>query len=499
MTKRNQMRVLPFILWETHRLGAFLLFSMSVLSSVGVAAPPANDNCSSPVVIPNTTFPYLTPILTNINEATKLPSDPEPTCIGETRKNVWYRFTPAITGIYTFSTGSDTGTTAFDTILAVYAAPNGCASPLTEIACNDDSGAGDNRAGLGTSLTGGVNYFVVVWLSQSDDDTPGPLSLQIRVDRPQPPGNDTCATAEVIPANLGFPQKSAIRETFVASSETISPAPSCGMGYRSVWFKFTPQVTGTYILSTGNETATTVFDTMMVLYSTTSDCSALTEVACNANGEGRGSIFRTLTGGTIYYIAILDEIGSSAVVSESLVQLSVTTPTVPTVITLPVVSISSTGAVLSGTFNPNGLQSRFWFEFGPTLSYGNVSANRLLFASTAPVTTNLVVSGFSPNVTNHFRAVATNSLGRANGLDGTFVWKTAQPTLIEPERLSSGNFRFKFDANPRQLYSVDSSTNLENWTVLGLATESPAGSGHFIYTHVGAGSAPRRYYRVNAP
>src|SRR4030095_9965525 len=247
-----------------------------------------------------------------------------------------------------------------------------------------------------------------------------------------------------------------------------------------VWYKFTPPTNGTYILSTGSEGATTVFDTMMVLYSTTSDCSALTEIVCSANGEARGSIFRALTGGTMYYIAVLDELGTNAIVSESLVQLSVATPTIPTVTTLPLVSISSTGAVLIGTINPNGLQSRFWFDWGPTTSYGNISANRLLFPSTALATNSVIVSGFSPNTTYHFRAVGTNELGRANGLDQTFIWMTNRPILGNPERLLSGNFRFSFNANPKQLYSVESSTNLVDWRTLGLAAAAPRGSGCFI-------------------
>jgi hypothetical protein len=95
--------------------------------------------------------------------------------------------------------------------------------------------------------------------------------------------------------------------------------------------------------------------------------------------------------------------------------------------------------------------------------------------------------------------VATNILGRVNGLDETFTYMTNRPTLGNPLRLESGNFRFTFNANPRQLYSVQSSTNLVNWTTLGLASELPAGSGSFTFTHIGAGSALKRFYRVNAP
>src|SRR5690349_7532754 len=72
--------------------------------SAGAAAP-ANDTCAGAVVIPSTSFPYLTPVLTNIHEST-LDGDPTPNtncAIGAVR-GVWYSFTPNQSGHYTFST-----------------------------------------------------------------------------------------------------------------------------------------------------------------------------------------------------------------------------------------------------------------------------------------------------------------------------------------------------------------------------------------------------------
>jgi hypothetical protein len=481
-------------------LGLLLgLFGLLGLLGIGMgramAAPPANDTCAGAVLIPSTTFPYWTPILTNIDEAT-LDGDPLPSCIGGARRGVWYRFVPSQDGTYTFSTGPDTATTAFDTILAVYAAAN-CGLVTNEVACNDDSGAGNNRAGLLVELKATTNYFVLVWLSEADDFPPNSLSMQLRVDRPTRPINDTCAMAEMILAS-NFPRRSSTNETVLAAA--VTDTPSCGAGYRSVWYKFTPATTGTYILSTGSETATTVFDTVMVLYSTANDCSGLVEVACSDNGEGRGSMFRTLTGGTTYYIAVHD-LSFEPVISETIVQLSVATPTIPSVVTLPVSSIASTGAVVNGVVNPNGLQSRFWFEWGPSTAYNSTSQVRLLFPGTTALPTNAPVAGFAPNTTYHYRMVATNNLGRANGEDMTFRWVSTRPTLINPERLLSGNFRFAFIGNSTQLYVIETSTNLTStsWSYLGTASEAPAGSGIFVYTHVGAGSATRRFYRVNSP
>jgi hypothetical protein len=471
---------------------SLVFWALVMVHSAG-GAPPPNDGCVGAIVIPSTSFPYLTAVLSNVNEAT-LVGDPSPSCIIGAARGVWYSFTPSQSGVYTFSTGNDTETTAFDTILAVIAAAN-CGDGMIEVACNDDSGAPNNRAGLEASLTGGTHYYVLVWLSQADDES-GPLSVQLRVDRPQPPANGTCATAEIIPSNLGLPRWSSTNETIRATPETNEF--SCATGYRGVWYTFTPQTTNTYIFSTGNDTVTTMFDTVMVLYRATNDCIELIEEACSDNGEGRGSLFRTLNGGTTYYIAIYDE-SRDPIVSETVVQLSVSTPTPPSATTLALESITSSSAVLSGIVNPNGLQARVWFEWGLTTAYTSTSSVRLLFPGTAPITTNTTVTGFLPNTTYHYRIVANNSLGRTDGLDRTFIWKTNQPALATPERFPSGNVRLSFAGNSRQVYAVQTSTNLTEWTQLGLATEAPADSGSFIYTHIGAGAALRRFYRVYSP
>ncbi len=463
----------------------FLLAPLS-----GLAAPPANDTCAGAVVIPTASFPYLTPLLTNMHEAT-LAGDPLPSCVGGAVRGVWYQITPTQSGLYSFSTGSDTATTAFDTILSVFADP-GCGAVTNQIACNDDAGAGNTLAGLLAPLNQGTHYYVIVWVSGADTNTSN-LTLQLRVDRPALPSNDTCATAEVIAANRGYPQKSSLSECILAGSE--AGGPSCVSGYRSVWYKFTPTNSGTYIFSTGIDTATTVFDTVMVLYS--GSCGNLTELVCSDAGEARGSILRTLTGGTSYYIAIFDE-SPELVVGETTVQLSIAVPTAPSVTTLPPGSISSSSVTLGGLVNPNGLQSRFWFEWGTT-AFNRTSQIRLLFPGIIPVETNVVLTGFLPNTTYQYRMVGTNQSGRTIGATNTFVWSTNGPRLDPLEVLISGNNRVTFTGNPFQGYFVDTSTNLITWTNLGPAIETPIGSGVFIFNHPAARGPDRRFYRITSP
>jgi len=434
--------------------------------------------------------------------------------------SIWYTFTPSTSALYTFSTGFDTGTTAMDPILAVYTSAGGCAGPFVNFACNDDAGGPDNRAGITTNFNAGTTYYIVVWVSVGEDftDPNRIVALQLLVTRPEIPVNDSCAGAEVISPSGPFPYSTAVTDTMRATTGS-QVRPSCvtdpeQIPSRDVWYRFTPATTNSYVFSTGADTATTVSDTVMTIYTSVGGCNgpfAELQGGCNDNTLGRAAFSHVLDGGTQYYIVVWDN-SPDPISGETRVQLRVSPATAPTAITLPATSISSTGAVLNGIVNNNGASdnggralARFWFEWGPTLAYGNSSQAKLMFAgSTTALTTNLPVgpvSGvFLPNTIYHFRMVATNSLGRTNGEDLTFVWSNTPPRITSPQRLASGSFRFQFTGNPGQLYEIQGSTNLgavAAWTDLGLATN--LSSTLFQYTHTGTAATPFRFYRVRLP
>jgi hypothetical protein len=245
-----------------------------------------------------------------------------------------------------------------------------------------------------------------------------------------------------------------------------------------------------------------VAETILAVYTNTSptSCSgSFVEVGCNFNPFGRALFSLMLNAGVRYYIVVWEDYADYTV-GETLVQLRVSPATAPSVNTLPVSSIASTGTVLTGTVNANGLQSRFWFEWGPTAGLGSTSQVRLLFPGTTTFTTNAAVSGFQPNVTYHYRMVATNLMGMSRGPESTFMWSSNRPALTSAQRLQSGNFRFQFLGNPSQLYVIQGSTvlgNASSWTDIGLATN--LSSTLFQFTHTGAALAPYRFYRARLP
>jgi hypothetical protein len=91
----------------------------------------------------------------------------------------------------------------------------------------------------------------------------------------------------------------------------------------------------------------------------------------------------------------------------------------PTVTTRPASSISSSGARLNGTVNPNGRATTYYFEYGTSTSYGSKTTAASAGSGTRTVNVSATVSGLGPGV-NHFRLVATSSAGTSTGNDLTF-------------------------------------------------------------------------------
>ncbi len=93
-------------------------------------------------------------------------------------------------------------------------------------------------------------------------------------------------------------------------------------------------------------------------------------------------------------------------------------------------NLSQSGATLNGKLDPDGLATNYFFEWGPTASYGNVT-------STPPGTSagggsgsaqlSASIEGLSAYTTYHYRLVASNNIGTTYGADKTL---TTQPPLL---------------------------------------------------------------------
>lgn len=155
------------------------------------------------------------------------------------------------------------------------------------------------------------------------------------------PANDTCAGAEVIPAAGPFPYLTTVTADITdATSAGDPPLPLCQTSVsRSIWYRFTPTATATYIISSCADvpTGTTVDDTVMAIYtSSTGNCGGTyTQLPDAADSDGcdddscaseafQSVITTRLNAGTAYFIVVWEFGGAPPTAGNTAVQLQVT-------------------------------------------------------------------------------------------------------------------------------------------------------------------------------
>jgi len=129
---------------------------------------------------------------------------------------------------------------------------------------------------------------------------------------------------------------------------------------------------------------------------------------------------------------------------------------IPEAITSNAINVNIYNATLKGSVNPHMLATTVDFEYGPSISYGNVvTVNGSPFNGSTLIDVNYPLIGLTPNTTYHYRLKATNSLGSAYGNDEQFT--TSEITQI-PEAITStainvniNNVTLKGAVNPHNI------------------------------------------------
>jgi hypothetical protein len=234
------------------RVVAGTVYSIRVTGTVGGAfslkwatsTAPANDASAAAVALVTGTGS----VVADSTAATTEPGDPLIEG-GKTPATVWYRWTAPADGWYEF----DTHGSQISTELGVY-------TDTTPRQLVDDSAGdcasfvnfGQISAGVKFPATSGTSYLVMVGGSDADEPSAnslgGPLQLNWRpvVTAPVASSNDAFASPDVITGTHGVVSGT----TDGATAEPSEPAKDGLTARNSVWFSFTPTVTGTYALST---------------------------------------------------------------------------------------------------------------------------------------------------------------------------------------------------------------------------------------------------------
>lgn len=98
-----------------------------------------------------------------------------------------------------------------------------------------------------------------------------------------------------------------------------------------------------------------------------------------------------------------------------------TTCPAPSVTTEAASGVTTTGATLNGTVNPNGVATSASFEWGTTTAYGQTTSVQSMGAGSLAQPLAAAVTGLAPCTTVHYRTTATSAGGTVTGQDGTFT------------------------------------------------------------------------------
>jgi hypothetical protein len=168
------------------------------------------------------------------------------------------------------------------------------------------------------------------------------------------------------------------------------------------------------------------------------------------------------------------------------------------VTTLAATGVNSTSAVFNATVNPNGAATDVYFEYGTTTNYGGLAPVSHLASGNATMPVSNLISALAPGTPFHVRAVATNTAGASFGVDMTFATAALDALAITGYSMqTNGSLRLTFTGSTGGVYSVIISTNLVDWSVLGIPAESPPGN--FQYSDTNALTLPSRFYRLRSP
>ena len=222
------------------------------------------------------------------------------------------------------------------------------------------------------------------------------------------PPNDLCAGAETINGAGPFPVFSGVTADVTDATTTGDPpAPTCQSSQsRSIWYRFTPNATGTYIISTCafDGTGTTVDDTIMAIYtSSTGACGGtFTELPTGGTTDGCGddecvsealqaTIMTSLTAGTTYFIVVWEFDATPPTAGNTAVQVKISQMLPPSNDTCAAPTALSLDTPIAGTnknaFDDYQLSGAACFT-GVAQTASTAAGRDVVYSFTAPVAGN---------------------------------------------------------------------------------------------------------------
>jgi hypothetical protein len=105
---------------------------------------------------------------------------------------------------------------------------------------------------------------------------------------------------------------------------------------------------------------------------------------------------------------------------------------IPTAMTGPALSLTSSSANVTGTVNANGESTTFSFQYGTTTGYGSQTNPQSAGSSNQDQPVSATLTGLQAGTAYHYRLIATNASGTTVGLDASFTTLGAPPPAPPP-------------------------------------------------------------------
>ncbi len=161
-------------------------------------------------------------------------------------------------------------------------------------------------------------------------------------------------------------------------------------------------------------------------------------------GTGKSSVsveetIANLTPGTTYHyrLVAVNPTGTSYGSDRSFTTVAVSV-TPPTASTGSATEVTARTAVLTGTVNPQGAETKYRFEYGPDTSYGSATPWFAAGNGTSEMSVNATVNDLEPGTTYHFRIVVENAGGSVTGDDETFTTQAVSDPMEETRERFTG-------------------------------------------------------------
>jgi hypothetical protein len=143
---------------------------------------------------------------------------------------------------------------------------------------------------------------------------------------------------------------------------------------------------------------------------------------------------------TVYHFRIVATNSSGTTVGSD---RTFSTSLAPAVQTGAAQGVGVGGATLTGSVDPRGRATKWWFEYGTTSKYGSKTATKNAGSGSGTQNVSVAVTGLKAATAYHFRLVASSDAGTTAGADQTFSTQGVTLTTSTREVVFGGRIRLQ--------------------------------------------------------